>query len=73
MDINTFLTGVTAVTKAIDSLAKEDSVRGFLNGTYSDGSVRSWQDAKNGEYLSPKQKAKAAKRKKKKKKNKFRL
>ena len=46
-----------------------ESFMKWLNGTYTDGTTRSFVDAINGEYESPADKEKAA-RKKHKKKNK---
>lgn len=54
------------------TLAQSDLVRTALFGTYADGTIRSYTDARNGEVLSPKDRLKmekkAAKRKKKNKK-----
>lgn len=73
MTVEGVITAITSIGGVIKDVASDDGVRGFLNGTYSDGSPRNYQDARRGEYLSPAQKKKMSKKKKKKKKNKYRL
>lgn len=48
----------TAVIEAAGVLLKSKSVQKTILGTYSDGKTRSVADAIEGEFLSPKQKAK---------------
>ena len=73
MTAETLIATITSIGGVIKDVAKDDGVKSFLNGTYSDGSPRSFQDARTGEYLSPSEKKKMSKKKKKKKKNKYRL
>ena len=73
MNAEAVIATLTSIGGIVKDVAKDDGVRGFLNGTYSDGTPRNYQDARRGEYLSPAQKKKMSKKKKKKKKNKYRL
>jgi hypothetical protein len=73
MSVEGFIGVITSIGGVIKDVVNDDGVKGFLNGTYSDGTPRNYQDARRGEYLSPKQKKKMSKKKKKKKKNRYRL
>ena len=60
---------ISRIAEVVALVGKEvltnGDIKKFACGTYTDGSTRSFVDAINGEYLSPKTKKKHEKKKKK--------